>query len=81
MQLNPVFDFGSVNETTGVEYNWGYDPVNHNVPEGPYSTDPYHGEVRIREFKEMVKALHDEGIGVIMDVVYNLMSILPSFLP
>ena len=71
VQLNPVFDFGSVNEITGVEYNWGYDPVNYNVPEGSYSTDPYHGEVRIREFKEMVKALHDEGIGVIMDVVYN----------
>ena len=71
VQLNPVFDFGSVNETTGVDYNWGYDPVNYNVPEGSYSTDPYHGEVRIREFKQMVKALHDEGIGVIMDVVYN----------
>ena len=73
VQLNPVFDFGSVNEATGVEYNWGYDPVNYNVPEGSYSTDPYHGEVRIKEFKEMVKALHDEGIGVIMDVVYNHM--------
>ncbi len=71
VQLNPVFDFGSVDEETGVEYNWGYDPVNYNVPEGSYSTDPYHGEVRIREFKEMVKALHEEGIGVIMDVVYN----------
>lgn len=71
IQLNPVFDFGSVNEITGVDYNWGYDPVNYNVPEGSYSTDPYHGEVRIREFKQMVKALHDEGIGVIMDVVYN----------
>lgn len=71
VQLNPVFDFGSVNEITGVEYNWGYDPVNYNVPDGSYSTDPYHGEVRIREFKQMVKALHDEGIGVIMDVVYN----------
>ena len=71
VQLNPAFDFGSVNEATGVEYNWGYDPVNYNVPEGSYSTDPYHGEVRIREFKEMVKALHEEGIGVIMDVVYN----------
>ena len=71
VQLNPVFDFGSVNEITGVEYNWGYDPVNYCVPEGSYSTDPYHGEVRIREFKQMVKALHDEGIGVIMDVVYN----------
>ena len=71
VQLNPVFDYGSVNEVTGVDYNWGYDPVNYNVPEGSYSTDPYHGEVRIREFKEMVKALHDEGIGIIMDVVYN----------
>ena len=71
VQLNPVFDFGSVNEITGVEYNWGYDPVNYNVPEGSYSTDPYHGEVRIREFKEMIKSLHEEGIGVIMDVVYN----------
>ena len=71
VQLNPVFDFGSVNEETGVDYNWGYDPVNYNVPEGSYSSDPYHGEVRIREFKEMVKALHEEGIGVIMDVVYN----------
>lgn len=73
VQLNPVFDFGSVNEATGVEYNWGYDPVNYNVPEGSYSTDPYHGEVRINEFKQMVKALHDNGIGVIMDVVYNHM--------
>ena len=73
VQLNPVFDFGSVDEATGVEYNWGYDPVNYNVPEGSYSTDPYHGEVRIKEFKQMVKALHDAGIGVIMDVVYNHM--------
>ena len=71
VQLNPVFDFGSVNEITGVEYNWGYDPVNYNVPDGSYSTDPYHGEVRIREFKQMIKSLHEEGIGVIMDVVYN----------
>lgn len=73
VQLNPVYDFGSVDERTGVEYNWGYDPVNYCVPEGSYSTDPYHGEVRIKEFKEMVKALHEEGIGVIMDVVYNHM--------
>ena len=71
IQINPAFDFGSVNEITGVDYNWGYDPVNYNVPEGSYATDPYHGEVRIREFKEMVKSLHQEGIGVIMDVVYN----------
>ena len=53
------------------QYNWGYDPVNYNVPEGGYSTDPYKPEVRIREFKEMVKALHDAGISVILDVVYN----------
>ncbi len=71
IQINPAFDFGSVNEITGVDYNWGYDPVNYNVPEGSYATDPYHGEVRIREFKEMVKSLHKDGIGVIMDVVYN----------
>ncbi len=71
VQLNPVFDFGSVNETTCVDYNWGYDPVNYNVPEGSYSSDPYHGEVRIREFKEMIHALHKANIGVVMDVVYN----------
>ncbi len=71
VQLNPVFDFGSINEVTGVDYNWGYDPINYNVPEGSYSSDPYHGEVRIREFKEMIKSLHKNGIGVIMDVVYN----------
>ena len=53
------------------QYNWGYDPVNYNVPEGGYSTDPYKPEVRIREFKQMVKALHDAGISVILDVVYN----------
>lgn len=71
VQLNPVFDFATVNDITGVDYNWGYDPLNYNVPEGSYSTDPYHGEVRIKEFKEMVHALHKNGIGVIMDVVYN----------
>ena len=53
------------------QYNWGYDPVNYNVPEGGYSTNPYKPEVRIREFKQMVKALHDAGISVILDVVYN----------
>ena len=52
-------------------FNWGYDPVNYNVPEGSYSTDPFHGEVRVKEFKQMVKGLHDNGISVIMDVVYN----------
>ena len=71
VQLNPAFDFGSVNEATGVEYNWGYDPVNYNVPEGSYSSDPNDGFVRIRECKQMIQALHNAGIGVIMDVVYN----------
>lgn len=73
VHLNPVYDYGSVDETklSTPQYNWGYDPVNYNVPEGSYSTDPYKGEVRIKEFKQMVQALHDRGIGVIMDVVYN----------
>ncbi|MGM9588991.1 MAG: type I pullulanase [Faecousia sp.] len=73
LHLLPVFDFGSVDETgrTGSIYNWGYDPANFNVPEGSYSTDPHHGEVRVREMKQMVKVLHDNGISVVMDVVYN----------
>ncbi len=72
VQLMPVFDFGSVDEAGGIqEYNWGYDPMNYNVPEGSYATDPFHGEVRIRELKELVMALHKNGIRVIMDVVYN----------
>lgn len=73
VHLNPVYDYGSVDETKldKPQYNWGYDPVNYNVPDGSYSTDPYNGEVRIKEFKQMVQALHDRGIGVIMDVVYN----------
>ena len=60
-----------VNAVHILPYNWGYDPVNYNVPEGGYSTDPYAPEIRIREFKQMVKALHDAGIRVILDVVYN----------
>ena len=74
VHLLPVYDFGSVDETApedATNRNWGYDPVNYNVPEGSYSTDPYDGSVRIREFKQMVKALHDAGITVVMDVVYN----------
>ncbi len=72
LHLMPVYDFGSVDERHPASgYNWGYDPVNFNVPEGSYSTDPYHGEVRVREMKQMVKALHDNGISVVMDVVYN----------
>ena len=73
VHILPAFDYGSVDETKQdiPQYNWGYDPVNYNVPEGSYSTDPFHGEVRIREFKEMVQALHKQGICVVMDVVYN----------
>ncbi|MBR7178760.1 MAG: type I pullulanase [Oscillospiraceae bacterium] len=70
VHLLPVYDINSVDETTG-GYNWGYDPKNYNVPEGSYSTDPYNGAVRVNEFKQMVQSLHDNGIGVIMDVVYN----------
>lgn len=71
IHLLPAFDYGSVDERNCDTFNWGYDPLNYNVPEGSYATDPYHGEVRIREFKEMVAALHKAGISVIMDVVYN----------
>ena len=72
IQLMPVYDYGSVDEVNWEQgYNWGYDPVNYNVPEGSYSTDPYHGEVRIRQLKEAIQALHKNGFRVIMDVVYN----------
>ena len=73
IHLLPSFDYGSVDETKLDEpqFNWGYDPKNYNVPEGSYSTNPYLGHVRIREFKEMVKSLHESGIRVVMDVVYN----------
>jgi len=74
IHLLPSFDFmsRSVDEANPTKkYNWGYDPQNYNVPEGAYSTDPYDGAVRIREFKEMVLALHTNGIRVVMDVVYN----------
>ena len=73
VQLMPIFDFGSVDESRPLtrQYNWGYDPTNFNVPEGSYSTDPTRGEVRIRECREMIAALHAAGIGVVMDVVYN----------
>ena len=71
VQLLPVFDYATIDETQDGAFNWGYDPKNYNVPEGSYSSDPYDGNVRINEFKQMIKALHDAGIGVIMDVVYN----------
>ncbi len=73
MHILPMYDYGSVDETRLDEpqFNWGYDPVNYNVPEGSYSSDPYHGEVRVKELKAMVKGFHDNGISVVMDVVYN----------
>lgn len=81
VHFQPLFDFASVKEDFNVatynkygEYNWGYDPLNYNVPEGSYSSDPADGSVRVNEMKEMVKALHNNGIQVIMDVVYNHVS-------
>ena len=80
VHLLPSFDYGSIDETLTEEekaanpseqFNWGYDPVNYNVPEGSYSTNPYDGAVRIREMKKMVQALHENNINVVMDVVYN----------
>ena len=73
VHILPSYDYGSVDETrlNEPQYNWGYDPVNYNVPEGGYSTDPYDPLCRIREFKQMVQALHKAGIAVILDVVYN----------
>ena len=73
VHLLPSYDYASVDEHTLEEgkYNWGYDPLNYNVPDGSYSTDPYAPEVRIREFKQMVQALHKAGIRVVLDVVFN----------
>lgn len=81
VHILPSYDYGSVNEAQNVlaqtdgripqQYNWGYDPVNYNVPEGSYSTNPYEPSVRIREFKQMVQSLHKAGIRVVLDVVYN----------
>lgn len=73
IHLLPSYDYATVDETRLDEpqFNWGYDPKNYNVPEGSYSTDPYNGDVRVREMKQMIKTLHDNDINVIMDVVYN----------
>ena len=73
VHLLPVFDYATVDETSldTDQFNWGYDPLNYNVPEGSYSTNPYDGNVRVNEFKQMVQSLHNQGIGVVMDVVYN----------
>ncbi len=81
VHLLPVYDFGSVDETRPEEpqFNWGYDPVNYNVPEGSYATDPYNGAVRVSEMKQMVKALHENGLSVVMDVVYNHVQSAESF--
>ncbi len=80
LHLLPSYDYASIDETlteeekaadTSKQYNWGYDPLNYNVPEGSYSTNPYDGAVRVNEMKEMVQTLHENNINVIMDVVYN----------
>ncbi|MBZ9609182.1 type I pullulanase [Clostridium estertheticum] len=74
VQLMPIFDYASVDETSSApQYNWGYDPKNYNTPEGSYSTDPYNPNVRVKELKEAVQALHDKRLRVTMDVVYNHM--------
>jgi pullulanase len=72
VHLLPCYDFNSVDETKpDAKYNWGYDPLNYNVPEGSYSTNPYDGKTRIKEFKQLVKTFHENGMRVVMDVVYN----------
>ena len=72
LHILPMYDYGSVNEAgSNDQFNWGYDPVNYNVPEGSYSTDPYNGDVRVNEMKQMIQSLHNDGISVVMDVVYN----------
>jgi pullulanase len=72
VHLLPLYDFNSVDETKpDAKYNWGYDPLNYNVPEGSYSTNPYDGVTRIKEFKQLVKTFHEDGLRVVMDVVYN----------
>ena len=73
IQILPMFDYATVDEAnlTEPQYNWGYDPLNYNVPEGSYSTDPFDPFNRIFELKQMIRTLHDNGLRVIMDVVYN----------
>ncbi|SES01525.1 type I pullulanase [Lachnobacterium bovis] len=73
IQIMPFFDFGSIDESKndGMQYNWGYDPVNYFSLEGSYSTNPFDGNTRIKEFKELVNTLHRNNIGIIMDVVFN----------
>ena len=71
VQIMPFFDYGSVDERDDSQFNWGYDPMYYNVPEGSYATDPHRGEVRIKECRQMIQSLHTQGFRVIMDVVYN----------
>lgn len=73
VQLMPIYDYATVDESKldTAQFNWGYDPKNYNVPEGSYSSDPYHGEVRVKELKQLIQTLHENGIRVNMDVVYN----------
>ena len=74
VQLMPIFDYASVDETSSKpQYNWGYDPKNYNAPEGSYSTDPYNPNIRVKELKEAVQSLHENNLRVTMDVVYNHM--------
>ena len=81
VHLLPTFDYASVDETdlANDHFNWGYDPQNYNLPEGSYSTDPYNGAVRVNEFKQMVKSLHDANISVVMDVVYGHVASADNF--
>ncbi|MBO4418777.1 MAG: type I pullulanase [Oscillospiraceae bacterium] len=72
VHFQPIYDYATVDESSyEAQFNWGYDPKNYNAPEGSYATDPYHGEIRINELKQMVQALHNNGMAVVMDVVYN----------
>ena len=73
VQLLPMYDYNSIDETRleDNQFNWGYDPKNYSVPEGSYATNPYDGRVRVKEMRQMIEGLHQAGIGVIMDVVYN----------
>lgn len=72
IHLLPFYDYNSVDETkAATQYNWGYDPVHYNIPEGSYSTNPSDGKVRIKELKELIKTMHSNGLRIIMDVVYN----------
>ncbi len=81
VQLMPAYDYGSVDEAGDKDaFNWGYDPVNYNVPEGSYATDAADGNVRITQMKEMIQSLHRQGFRVIMDVVYNHTYSLDSWL-